>query len=284
MRQYFLFLTLGLLLIPIFAQASIEHLEVHSASMDRQLPVAVVLPACYHEVETPYPVIYLLHGAMGSYRNWLNLPEEDGLVQQLADHYRVIFVLPSGDRYSYYFDSPGNQKSQFETHITREVIPFIDSVFRTIDEKPGRAITGLSMGGHGALYLAARNPELFAAAGSMSGVADMDVASWELPEENKRGFVRQIGQTLGSDEITTDFLAKHSVTNLVTQMKENQMPLIIDCGVDDFLLEANRELNNRLLDAGVAHDYIERPGAHDWAYWTNALLYQVLFITEVFKR
>lgn len=271
------------LIAPLQTAASVEHFDVYSESMDRTLPIAVVLPVSYHENELSHPVIYLLHGATDNYQGWLIHATEENLVQQLADQYGVIFVLPSGDNFSFYFDGPENPKSQFETHITREVIPFVDANFRTIADKRGRAITGLSMGGHGALYLATRNPELFAAAGSMSGSVDLDISRWGL-EEVSVDLLRQLLEAMDNDSITADFLSAHSVTNLVNDMKENNMPLIIDCGVDDFLLDANRLLNSLLQEAGVPHDYIERPGEHNWAYWTNALLYQVLFITEVFER
>ncbi len=264
--------------------ASVDTLEIYSKSMDRTLPAAVVLPECYDDNSDPYPVIYLLHGATGSFTNWLEMTPEKGLVQRLADQYKIIFALPEGDRFSFYFDSPENENSQYETHITKEVIPFVDAQYHTIQDKGGRAITGLSMGGHGALYLSARNPDLFAAAGSMSGAVDMDVQQWDLPPEGNSFFIEQIGQVLGDIKKGAEFLADNSVTNMTGLMKKNNLPLIIDCGVDDFLLEANRTLNRRLLEDGVPHDYIERPGEHDWQYWGNALLYQVLFMSEVFKK
>ncbi len=269
---------------PVSLYAGESEIEVYSESMNRSLPVSVVLPERYHHNNDLYPVIYLLHGAMGDHRSWLDEEPVKGLVQRLADQYNIIFVMPSGDNFSFYFDSPWNTDSQFEYHITREVIPTIDKKYRTLNDRGGRAVTGLSMGGHGALYLSARNPELFCVAGSMSGAVDLDVQNWDLPEESIAFFTESITQGLGHDQPVDDFLAGHSVSNMVDRLKENQLPLIIDCGIDDFLLDANRLLNKRLLESGVPHDYIERPGRHDWEYWANALLYQALFISEVFGK
>ena len=67
-------------------------------------------------------------------------------------------------------------------------------------------------------------------------------------------------------------------------MKNNQLALILDCGVDDFLIESNRELHRRMVYQKVPHDYTERPGAHTWEYWENALPYQVLFFDKVLKK
>jgi len=264
-------------------RATIERIDLYSHAMDRELPVAVVLPQSYLKGQIYYPVIYLLHGATGNHTDWLERPVRKGLIQQLADGYDIIFVLPEGEAYSFYLDSPWNEDSQFETFIAREVVSYIDERYRTVADPSARAITGLSMGGHGALYLSARNPGVFGLAGSMSGAVDLDMDSWELPAESRENFMRQVAAEVGPEHLHPVFMADHSVVNMVSLMKENQMPLIIDCGVDDFLIEANRKLNRRLLEAGVPHDYIERPGRHDWAYWTNALLYQVLFMSEAFE-
>ncbi|WP_432327028.1 alpha/beta hydrolase [Mucilaginibacter sp. P25] len=103
------------------------------------------------------------------------------MVKDLADQYNIIIVMPEGEIFSYYVDSPIDPNSKFETYIIKEVIPFIDSKYRTVNDKKGRLITGLSMGGFGALYLSTRHPELFAAAGSMSGALDPNMTTWKLP-------------------------------------------------------------------------------------------------------
>jgi len=56
--------------------------------------------------------------------------------------------------------------------------------------------------------------------------------------------------------------------------------ILLDCGVDDFLLDTNRQLHQRMLELKIEHDYIERPGAHTWSYWTNALEYHLLFFRK----
>jgi len=87
----------------------------------------------------------------------------------MADRYGAIIVTPDGGVDSWYFDSPVDPTYRYETFVTQELIPYIDKLYKTVADRSGRAIAGLSMGGHGALYLAIRHQELFAAAGSMSG-------------------------------------------------------------------------------------------------------------------
>ena len=74
---------------------------------------------------------------------------------------------------------------------------------------------------------------------------------------------------------------KHTVINLVAGLKTTQH-IVFECGVDDFLIGVNRALHQAMLDAKIAHDYSERPGAHTWQYWTNALDYQMLFFSKAF--
>jgi S-formylglutathione hydrolase FrmB len=67
-------------------------------------------------------------------------------------------------------------------------------------------------------------------------------------------------------------------------VRKGALSLIIDCGTADFFLQVNQEFHQKLLDAGIEHDYIIRPGAHNWAYWNNAINYQVLFFSRFFNR
>ena len=71
---------------------------------------------------------------------------------------------------------------------------------------------------------------------------------------------------------------------MTDKMYTNGLPLIIDCGVDDFLIEINREVHRRLVYNHTPHDYTERPGAHTWEYWQNALPYHVQFFQQVLEK
>ncbi len=253
--------------------AQVQTLDVPSAAMKKDYRANVVLPDSYAKSEAKFPVLYLLHGAWGHFDDWLNKTPDKMLVQNLADAHNLIIVMPEGETFGFYLDSPIKADNQFETYITREVIAKIDASFRTVPEKKGRVITGLSMGGHGALYLATRHPDLFCAAGSMSGAVDT----------TKLGFNEQFATILGPRGATPDLYAAHSVVLMVDKMKGNALPMTIDCGVDDFLIELNRDLHRRLVEAKVPHDYTERPGAHTWEYWQNSLPYHILFFENILQ-
>ena len=105
-------------------------------------------------------------------------------------------------------------------------------------------------------------------AGSMSGAVDINTAKWELKPEDAKRTAERFEPILGPLGPTpTATFAAYTVLPLVDKMKTNGLPLIIDCGLDDFLLEPNRELHRRLVYNGTPHDYAERPGAHTWNYW-----------------
>ncbi|MDR6968404.1 S-formylglutathione hydrolase FrmB [Flavobacterium arsenatis] len=276
-------ITLILFLTTFFSAfaAKVDTLEIRSIAMDKTYKAAVVLPNSYTKSKANYPVVYLLHGAYGHFRDWLKSTPNKMLVHDLADQYNIIFVMPEGENFSFYLDSPVNKESQFETYITKEVIQKIDKTYRTIAKKNGRVITGLSMGGHGALYLSTRHPELFAGAGSMSGAVDMGgIRNRDTPEKINKLMEPVFGPEGASQEVYDS----HAVIGMINKIKANNIELIIDCGVDDFLIEPNRELHRRMVYAKVNHDYTERPGAHTWEYWENALLYHVLFFDKIFKK
>jgi putative tributyrin esterase len=280
MNKIYLLLFFFLFNVNVSHSAIVDTLQVPSLAMNKTYKAAVVLPNLYAKSKTNFPVLYLLHGAYGHFSDWLSKTPNKSLIQNLSDQYNIIIVMPEGENFSFYLDSPVNKGSQFETYITQEVIQKIDATYRTIKDKKGRVITGLSMGGHGALSLATKHPDLFCAAGSMSGVADM---STMLNREPKDGIFKLIEPVFGTNPSPVLF-SSNAVLGMVDKMKNNQLALILDCGVDDFLIESNRELHRRLVYQKVPHDYTERPGAHTWDYWENALPYQVLFFDKVLKN
>lgn len=278
-------LTLILLLLifsgKIFGQ--VDTIEVYSNVMKKSLKAAIVKPKGYEHRENAYPTVYLLHGGSGSFSDWHLKTTSENLLINMANQYEVIIVTPGVGPSSYYYDSPLMDSVKYETYIIKELIPYIDQLYNTLNRREARAITGLSMGGHGSMMLSAKHPELFIAAGSMSGVMNIDTDLWKVNEEFRK--LRKEGQKamLGDIEYQAPF-SEFTAVGLVDQMKNNGITLLFDCGVDDFLLNTNRQIHQLLLENGTPHEYTERPGAHTWEYWTEALPFHMLFIDQVFKK
>ncbi|GAB3822407.1 alpha/beta hydrolase family protein [Pontibacter rugosus] len=242
--------------------------------MGKTLRAGVVTPDTYKKKKNgPFPVLYLLHGYSGNFRDWLTKTPDKNLLAELSDKYQMIIVTPEGGFSGWYLDSPIAPANQYETFITQELVQQVDNSYRTIKNKNSRFISGLSMGGHGALYLSARHPELYLAAGSMSGAVDLSAIEGDI-------LTTGIEPLLGPKAQNMDRYKASSIVHLVPQLKASGVKFIIDCGVSDFLIEANRELHRRLLYEKVPHDYVERPGAHTWPYWGNALEYHLVFFQK----
>lgn len=258
---------LGLLQVNISQAARIDTLSVYSEKMNRSIPVVVVVPDRIASGEQ-CPVLYLLHGYGGDAFSWLKIKPE---LIRMVDQDGILVVCPDGEK-SWYWDSPVNRNSQFETFVSKELVHCIDSRYTTVDSRKGRAIAGLSMGGHGALWLAIRHKDVFGAAGSMSGGVDIRPFpdSWEMKAQ------------LGPKEENTSLWERHTVINQADKLQDGELRIILDCGTDDFFFEVNRRLHERLLKQGVGHDYVERPGSHDLPYWNNSMDYQWVFFRKFF--
>lgn len=253
--------------------AKVDTLEIKSAAMNTNLRAGVVVPDSYKkQKKTAYPVLYLLHGYSGDFRDWLTKVPDKTVLTNLADQYQMIIVTPDGGFSSWYLDSPLDKASQYETFITKELVQEVQTKYRTLTAREGRFISGLSMGGHGALYLSARHPDLYLAAASMSGALDIASIQGDL--------VKSMETLLGPKAQNYEKFAQNAVVNMVPQLKASPVKILFDCGVDDFLIESNRELHRRLVVEKVPHEYIERPGAHTWPYWGNALPYHMLFFQK----
>jgi len=264
--------------------ASVDSIDVPSKAMNKTYKAAVVLPAAYANSKKSFPVLYLLHGGSGHFSDWLNKTPDKLLIKNLADQYDLIIVMPEGETSSWYLDSPVDPNSKFETYIAKEVVQKIDNTYRTVQNSKRRVITGLSMGGHGALYLSTRHPDVFGAAGSMSGALDMNFNKFNINEDFKKRLKENFQRLLGNSDPSSEIFMNNSIVNMVQAIQKNKLPIIIDCGVDDFLIESNRELHRRLVYNNTPHDYSERPGAHSWEYWQNSLPYHLLFFSKVLKN
>lgn len=261
-----------LLLLPFAfgACAQADTIRVHSAAMNKDIKCVLIRPGHAAEPGTRWPVIYLLHGYGGSYAQW---PETAPQLQQEADELGILFVCPDGGG-SWYLDSPVDPSIRYETFMTKELIPYIDSHYPTIADRQHRAITGLSMGGHGGLYLGIRHQDLFGAAGATSGGVDF------RPFPNNWDLKKDLGDLAGHRENWDNNTVIHAVDGL----QNGALKIIFDCGVDDFFLPVNRDLHRKLLEKKIDHDYTERPGGHTGAYWKNSIDYQVVFFQKYFKK
>lgn len=248
----------------------IDTLDVYSPKMDIQVKNIIILPDSYNkQSEKEYPVVYLLHGYSGNYLSWLKTVKPT--LPQLADKYQFIIVCPDGKN-SWYWDSPVNPKSQYDTYVSQELVNYVDKHYKTINSSKGRAITGFSMGGHGALWLTMQHPDVFGICGSMSGGVDI------RPFPNNWEMSKALGAYADNKKLWDE---RTVITNVD---KLNNIPLIFDCGQDDFFLVVNENFHKLLLEKKIQHTYIMTSGEHNSHYWKKAIDWHLEFFSNFFCR
>ena len=264
-------LSLAFLTAALSLQAAIvDTVETYSDAMKKKIKAVIVRPDNYESLKE-LPVVYLLHGYSDGYDGWLK--KGDGF-QRAADLYNMMIVCPDGGFSSWYWDSPVDEKFRYETYVSKELVKFVDGKYKTIKDRKARGITGLSMGGHGALYLALKHQDVFGAAGSMSGGVDI------RPFPNNWDMAKRLGKF--SDQPQN--WEQNTVINMLHLLTPNSLSLIIDCGTDDFFFKVNEKLHEELLYRNIPHDYITRPGGHSWPYWKNSVQFQMLFMNNFFVK
>jgi S-formylglutathione hydrolase FrmB len=252
--------------------ATVDTIDVYSCLMQKEIKTVVVKPDGYKKNKIGYNTVYLLHGFSGDYSNWIKKVPQ---IKDLADAYKMIIVCPDGGYSSWYFDSPIDNAYQYESFVSTELVHHIDKNYKTINDPKARALTGLSMGGLGGIYVGLKHPESFGAIGSMSGALEITMIT------DKR---YQVEKRLG-DTTAVNFEKNwktHSTFAMIDTLKTTTQAIIVDCGTDDFVLMFSEQLHKKLMAKKIKHDYIVRPGKHDWPYWSNAVQYQLLFFKNYF--
>ncbi len=244
-----------------------EQLIYQSKNLARPDTVWVFKPKNYDQ-EEKLPLIYLLHGYSGNYKQW------DGIMnaQKYADEYGFIIVCPDGLFNSWYLNSPVKADWQYESFFFQELFPDINRKYKVDTQKV--LISGLSMGGHGALYFFSKHPELFASAGSTSGGVRLSDSF------GKYGLGDILGNPAKDDAVWT----KYSVIENIDQLKTANKPFIFDCGAGDIFYQANNELKIKCDLLKLKATYISQPGAHNRTYWAKSIKQQFDYFKGVLAQ
>lgn len=249
----------------------VDTVGVHSSKMNIEVKNIIILPDGYDvQSDKVYPVVYLLHGYGGNHLSWLKTVKP--ALPQLATKWQLIIVCPDGKN-SWYWDSPINPKSQYDTYVSKELVNYVDDHYKTVKSPKGRAISGFSMGGHGALWLTIQHPDIFGACGSMSGGVDI------RPFPNNWDMAKSLGSYAANKSVWD---ANTVITN-IDKLAANNTPLIVDCGQNDFFLEVNENLHKLLLAKKIKHTYIMTSGEHNPKYWNKAVEWQLAFFIKFFS-
>lgn len=240
---------------------TVEQRSFFSASLQRQTPYEIVLPAGYASGQQRYPVLYLLHGWQGDETNWVTLTH----LVDVASRYALIIVTPQAAN-SWYVNSATNPADRYADYIADDLIAEIDGRYRTIASSHQRAIAGLSMGGYGALLLTFHHPGLFAFTGSISGAFEGPSGIEHVLPALKPSTDEAFGPPGSATRKEND------LDTLIEEADPAKTPyMFLECGTSDPFLPSDRQVVAELSARGFTYEYHELPGAHTWSFWDNSL-------------
>jgi putative tributyrin esterase len=239
-------------------QVAMRDVIFHSTALNRDMPYRVVLPANIAPGQK-LPVVYLLHGGGGGFRDWTN----DSDVARFAEQ-GLILVMPEGNS-SYYVNSATRSDDRYEDYIVKDLIADVERSFPAATGRPNRAIMGNSMGGFGAINLSLKHPDLFVFAGAMSSAIDVPSRPFSIKRIGQWREHRSIFGSWGSQtQHDNDPYA------IVRTADPKQTPYIfLTCGEQEGLLPANRKFAKLLAEYHFGYEYHPGPGGHDWNQWNQ---------------
>ena len=212
-----------------------------STALARQTNYTAILPDPATQGNGPYPVLYQLHGRGDTHSTWLT---QTRLVSYVA-RTPFIIVMPEGE--GLWWCNVSNSQ-RWEDFLMQDLPAHLAATFHVRSDRAGTAIGGLSMGGAASLRLALRYPDRFASVAAHSS-AVMPMEEWGPQRDIPR-------------------VPENDVYAVASQVDPAKAPAIrFDCGTEDRLIEHNRRFRDHLQRLGVAHEYAEYPGVHNWDYW-----------------
>lgn len=260
--------------------------SIFSKELNAWRSYTIYLPKSYEaSPNKTYPVIYMLHGMGETDRSWVDDKRVNEVLDQLIASGEVadmIVVSPNAGGkaelgfWNGYFNMPG---WNYENFFFNEFVPAIEKKYHCGGDKGHRAIAGLSMGGGGCAGYAQHHPEMFSSAYVMSGLVDIP-AFQRRPDANKK---EKSKVDLLTEAVIANSCVKH-VENAdePTRQKLRSVAWFVDCGDDDFLLDANIDFFRAMQKARIPLQFRVRDGGHTNLYWHSALYDALPFATRNF--
>jgi S-formylglutathione hydrolase FrmB len=275
-----------LLCFPVAAFAASGRVECNSIKskiLARSIPYCAVLPPSFDADKTRhFPVLYSFHG-LGDNEQFYVHSGAWNLAEDLREHGELKdFLIVTPDGGTSFYINPRDGKERYEDFLLQEFFPFIEKRYRVATGRANRAISGISMGGYGALHLAFRHPQLFSSVSAHSA-ALIDKLPAYLGNLPKSPRSRMLGGTFGSPPDTL-FWEQNSPIALAHTAPITGLKIYFDCGdQDDFGFEVGATILDKVLTARhIAHEFHIYPGRHDAAYFAAHLPASLVFASRIF--
>ena len=255
---------------PRFEAEGLRRVTVKSPALKQRADLTVFVPKQATSLKN-IPLVILLHGVYGSHWAWTLKGGAHRTTANLIDSGQIppmVLAMPSDGLWG---DGSGylrHRERDFERWIVEDVPAAARHAAPVVTAGSPLFINGLSMGGFGALRLAAKYPDRFAGAGGHSSITHFDQ------------FTMFVEEPLESYNSAPE---DRSVLETMMKNRDRLPPLRFDCGSEDQLIEPNRELHRALERAGIPHTYEEFPGGHSWPYWETHLADMLRFFAAQIK-
>jgi S-formylglutathione hydrolase FrmB len=247
---------------------------VRSAALGRTMKYRVLLPDGYAQSDERYRALYLLHGLTGDYMDWSTRTDLAAIARAVP----IVIVMPDGE--NAWYTNAADKGPRFEDYIADDLVKDVESKYRVIRARYGRAIAGLSMGGYGALKIGLKHPGTFAAAGGFSSALGVSDPKFD---DGLTAYKEQLYKIYGP--AGSDTRAANDIQLIAGKAKPETAPaLYLDCGTSDGLLDESRELAAILQKRGFAYEYHEVAGAHTWDYWNRRIEVFLPWLMKVFRN
>jgi S-formylglutathione hydrolase FrmB len=262
------------------AQGRIDCSSVDSRILKRPVRYCVQVPGHYDQKDAQgrlrnFPVLYYLHG-LGDDEQSFSRSGGWTLIEDLREHRKIgdfLIVAPGGDN-SFYINS-ADGRVRYSDFFVREFVPYIEKKYRVVPGREGRAITGISMGGYGALRFAFAYPEMFSAVSAQSAALMLTSADdLNAASEARLPVMNALGPVFGNPLDVAHWRANDP---LVLAKKNRavlkSMGIYFNCGQsDDYGFEVGAAaLDKQLSKEGIAHEYRPYPGRHSANYFLSHL-------------
>jgi putative tributyrin esterase len=238
---------------------TLRDITFRSAALGRDMQYRVISP--FETAGQKLPVVYLLHGGGGGFRDWSNYSD----VASFAEA-GLLLVMPEGEC-SYYTNAVDPTQDRFEDYITHDLISDVENRFPAAAGRANRAIVGISMGGFGAVKIGLRHPDLFFFAGGISSAIDVPRRAFSFKRLQQSRHYNSIFGPSGSQT-----RRDNDPFVLVRTANPEAAPyFFLTCGEQEGLLPANREFAAFLAQRHFKFEFHTVHGGHDWNQW-NAWL------------
>lgn len=244
----------------------LQDVVFRSHSLGREIAYRVILPRGISNTQK-LPVVYLLHGGGGDFREWSNDSDVAGFAEK-----GLILVMPEGES-SYYTNAVERPHDRFEDYIVTDLISDVESKFPAA--LSDRAIAGISMGGFGAIKLALKHPALYKFVGALSPAIDVPSRPFSIKRISQ---YRQHASIFGAWGSETR--RENDPFVLARTVPADQIPLLyIACGEQEGLMASNREFTKLLAERKFHFENHFGSGGHDWNQWNGRLagMFESLF-------